>query len=133
MGKWRSYLHSTFNNCNSRKNLEHTFLILRVGGDTETTEATPGHREVRAEIHQAFQDVKTNIDAVIRHFESTFNALMATMNIIESDKAIKEAEYASNLTQLAFFFIPLSLVAGVCGMNLAVSTYLTLLVNVVCW
>jgi hypothetical protein len=44
-----------------------------------------------------------------------------TIGIVESEVAIKEAKEVSKLTELAFFFIPLTFVAGVCGMNIAVS------------
>lgn len=53
--------------------------------------------------------------------EATFAALMSTMTIIESEMAIREAAEVSKLTKLAFFFIPLTFVASICGMNLAVS------------
>lgn len=52
---------------------------------------------------------------------STFQALMATMGIVESQKAIAQAETISKLTNLAFFFIPLTLTASIFGMNIQVS------------
>ena len=48
---------------------------------------------------------------------------MSSMSIVESERAIAEAEVVSKLTHLALFFIPLSLVAGLFGMN----------INVSCW
>ncbi|KAK0654875.1 cora-like Mg2+ transporter protein-domain-containing protein [Cercophora newfieldiana] len=49
--------------------------------------------------------------------DNVFQSLMSAMSIVESHKAIEQAEGVSKLTQLAFFFIPLSLVATVFGMN----------------
>ena len=49
---------------------------------------------------------------------------MAIMSIVESQKAITEAEEVSKLTKLAFLFIPLTFVAGLCGMNVPVSQIL---------
>jgi len=46
---------------------------------------------------------------------------MSSITIVESSRAIKQAEIITNLTQLAFFFIPLGLVAGAFGMNIKVS------------
>lgn len=42
------------------------------------------------------------------------------MSLIESKKAITQAEQVTKLTQLAFFFIPLTFVAGLFGMNVRV-------------
>jgi uncharacterized membrane protein YfcA len=49
--------------------------------------------------------------------EKTFSALMANMQIIESRRAIEEAESVTKLTELAFFFIPLTFTASVFGMQ----------------
>ena len=59
--------------------------------------------------------------AILEHCEATFTMVMATMSLMESEKAIIEAEGVTKLTQLAFFFIPLTFVAGIFGMNLAAS------------
>lgn len=42
------------------------------------------------------------------------------MSIIDSKEAFTEAKNVGKLTKLAFFFIPLTLVAGVFGMNIVV-------------
>ena len=54
---------------------------------------------------------------------ATFQAIMSTMAIIESQKAITQAEEISKLTELAFFFIPLTFVASLFGMNVAVGIF----------
>ena len=54
--------------------------------------------------------------------DNVFQSLMSAMSIVESKKAIQEAEGVSKLTQLAFFFIPLSLVSSAFGMNARVCT-----------
>lgn len=52
--------------------------------------------------------------------ESMLTTLMLTMSIIESERAISQAGEISDLTKLAFVFIPLTLIAGVFGMNIVV-------------
>ena len=59
-------------------------------------------------------------DETLARLNSTFQAVMSTMSIVESQKAISEAETVSKLTSLAFFFIPLSFIASLFGMNLVV-------------
>lgn len=53
--------------------------------------------------------------------EAIFQGLMSTMSMVESQKAIAQAEVISKLTSLAFFFIPLTFVTGIFGMNIVVS------------
>ena len=65
--------------------------------------------------------LKADIDETLARLNSTFQAVMSTMSIVESQKAISEAETVSKLTSLAFFFIPLSFIASLFGMNLVVS------------
>ena len=60
--------------------------------------------------------------------ESTFQALMASMTMVESQKAITQAETISKLTQLAFFFIPLTLCSTIFGMNIKVSRNLSIVI-----
>lgn len=64
--------------------------------------------------------LESNRQALLSRCDSTFSALMATMSILESQKAIAQAEEVTKLTQLAFVFIPLTFVAGIFGMNLEV-------------
>ncbi len=52
--------------------------------------------------------------------DNIFQSLMSSMSIAKSKKAIEQAEGVNKLTQLAFFFIPLSLVASVVGMNVII-------------
>ncbi|KAK6497952.1 hypothetical protein TWF506_004197 [Arthrobotrys conoides] len=42
---------------------------------------------------------------------------MSSMSIVGSERAIAEAELVLKLTQSAFFFTPLGLIATVFGMN----------------
>ncbi|KAF8538604.1 hypothetical protein BDD12DRAFT_138647 [Trichophaea hybrida] len=50
--------------------------------------------------------------------EQTLQSLMSTLSIIESQRAISEAESVTKLTELAFFFIPLSFSATLFGMQI---------------
>jgi Mg2+ and Co2+ transporter CorA len=74
-----------------------------------------------------FQTLGQDTESLRGRIESTFHALMSTMAILESRRAIAQAATISKLTNLAFFFIPLTLCASVFGMNIVVSwpTYLS--------
>ncbi|KAF3311520.1 Cytochrome b-c1 complex subunit 7, variant 2 [Orbilia oligospora] len=57
------------------------------------------------------------VDRVNRHGGGVFQALMSSMSIVRSQRAIAEAELVLKLTQLAFFFTLLGLIAAVFWMN----------------
>ncbi|KAK6338450.1 hypothetical protein TWF730_002510 [Orbilia blumenaviensis] len=67
--------------------------------------------------------LSSTVERTHKRVENDHQALMLSMSIVESERAIAEAAVVSKLTQLAFFFIPLSLVAGVFGMNINVSKF----------
>ena len=119
LGLWPAYLHTMYAWPTQHvRNLE--LLEASMRSDCETTATSAMQEEVRALI-QDFHDLQLRTKGVLEHAESTFQALMGTMSILESQKAINEAEEVTKLTQLAFFFIPLTFVAGIFGMNLGVS------------
>lgn len=52
--------------------------------------------------------------------DRTASSLLASLSLIESKRAIREAESVTKLTELAFFFIPLGFSASIFGMQLKV-------------
>lgn len=72
-----------------------------------------------------FDELTKEVKGLMERANSTFQAIMATMGIVESQKAIAQAETISKLTNLAFFFIPLTLCASIFGMNIKVSNAYT--------
>lgn len=48
----------------------------------------------------------------------SFQLLMATMSVLESQKGLEQTTRINRLTQLAFIYIPLSFVTGIFGMNI---------------
>lgn len=65
-------------------------------------------------------NLKDELEATHARIDGSFQAIMLTMSMIESQKAIARAETVGKLTSLAFFFIPLSFVTGIFGMNIVV-------------
>ncbi|KAH6651316.1 hypothetical protein F5144DRAFT_589559 [Chaetomium tenue] len=57
------------------------------------------------------------LEATMRRLEGTYQVLMSSMSILESERAIEQAEVVTRLTNLAFFFVPLTFVSGIFGMN----------------
>lgn len=127
IGGWRAYLHSREEFAvqlwqmmeQTEKHLHNGSPDLRDYG---------GSRAINV-VRKDFDQSQTKRRAVFEHCESTFTALMGTLSIMESEKAITQAEEVTKLTQLAFFFIPLTFIAGIFGMNLVVSSHHALFPN----
>lgn len=130
LGTWRVYLNHTdefvdmikshINGKHGPKSATHTGPPV---GDLESRPPNDASvdDEARKTLSKLVPEVEEKSRSAFRRCETTFTALMSTMTIIESEMAIREATEVSKLTKLAFFFIPLTFVASVCGMNLAVS------------
>lgn len=59
----------------------------------------------------------TRIAHLKQRTERTYKSLMANMSIVESKRGIAEAESVTKLTELAFFFIPLTFSASIFSMQ----------------
>jgi len=117
-GMWKSRLYGVRSWANeTKRNMQLARAIPMRPGEQVNMAGNANWSVLERDIEKLCVDA----DLGLKRFESTFGALMATMSIVESQVAIKEAAEVSKLTKLAFFFIPLTLVAGVFGMNLAVS------------
>jgi len=123
--QWRDYLGRW------RNTLAHLGSSVSYMMETFEQQHT-GQRQGRQLIHGRLDDasaqmmlwrigqVNSELKAARSRIETAFQALMSTLSILESQRAIAQAESISKLTQLAFFFIPLSFIATVFGMNVIV-------------
>jgi Mg2+ and Co2+ transporter CorA len=71
-----------------------------------------------------FTDLKKDLDYLLARTEILSNrcdaiadTLLSTMSILESQKSIEQSQQVNKLTKLAFFYIPLSFISSVFGMN----------------
>ncbi len=69
-------------------------------------------------LERALKKAEKQVKATIERLEGTYQVLMSAMSILESERAIDQAEVVTRLTNLAFFFIPLTFVSGLFGMNI---------------
>ncbi|KAK8151239.1 hypothetical protein IWX90DRAFT_58600 [Phyllosticta citrichinensis] len=106
MGKWRSHIFSSH--------------ILQWHIQQITKDSADQH------LQETLEKFGSKLNGSLRHYDSSFTALIGTMSINESTRAISQAEEATKLTQLAFFFIPLTFVVGVFSMNFEELTNLNL-------
>jgi len=126
---------------------EHVFCIRRcmsnlinclkaLDGDSTTDVYSlvitrhPGHKSQKlhtctpttkdSEFYDDLISLLEQVEAVYLEIQETSNSLISIISIIESERAIDEAEGISKLTELAFFFIPLGFSSTLFGMQVKV-------------
>ena len=85
-------------------------------------------------VESLLQECVADIANMKQRTQSSYQSLMANMSIVESKRGIAEAESVTKLTELAFFFIPLTFSASIFSMqvkelsgnNISVSTFIIL-------
>ena len=113
LGRWRNSLF--------HQSTSLTYLLDSLKSDVGTLGSAADKAAGRDSMTRRLSRLDKKLERTRARIEAAFQALMSTMSIVESERAIQETEAVSKLTYLAFFFIPLSLVAGVFGMNVIVS------------
>jgi Mg2+ and Co2+ transporter CorA len=63
----------------------------------------------------------TGLHKIEQRVDRSFQAIMSSMSILESERAIVQGAAITRLTELAFFFIPLSFAATFFSMQIQVS------------
>ncbi|KAF3223479.1 hypothetical protein TWF106_004872 [Orbilia oligospora] len=90
----------------------------QISSSSRTNSGNVGYQKDMLQLLEELRELTIAVEYTHKRVESDFQALMSSMSIVESRRAISETEVVSKLTQLAFFFIPLSLVAAIFGMNI---------------
>ncbi|KAH0543139.1 hypothetical protein FGG08_002484 [Glutinoglossum americanum] len=110
-GSWRHGLSST------RASIDYVLNTMKIDKGKDREGADDGGADPSA-LEEEFGHLSAEVDFLWGRIESTFQALMSTMAIVEHRAAIQQAAEISKLTRLAFLFIPLSFVAALFGMNI---------------
>ena len=91
-----------------------------MSSDAASVGSLSSRSTLRGKSLKSLQVAERRLEAMLARVEGTYQVLMSTMSILESERAIAQAEVVMRLTDLAFFFIPLAFVASVFGMNINV-------------
>lgn len=94
-------------------------LILQC--QSSSCRQNPGHIDARSDL---FDGLKRDLNFILARIEflrtrcdTIATTLLSTMSILESQKSIEQSRQVNQLTKLAFFYIPLSFISSVFGMN----------------
>lgn len=69
--------------------------------------------------HTILDEVLREAETAERFLMDTFQLLMSSISVLDSETSIRQSSASQKLTQLAFIFLPLNLVTSIFGMNLA--------------
>jgi hypothetical protein len=80
------------------------------------------------------EDILTDVDESHNFLLDNFHLLMSTVSTLDAQTSLEQATRGTRLTQLAFVYLPLSVVTGIFGMNMKEinGSPLSLWVSVVC-
>lgn len=82
--------------------------------DPETSENDSGQSAINS---KESQDLSMQIEEMLRRLQATSVSLTSNMSLLDSRRSIAEAKSVTKLTELAFFFIPLTFAATLFGMQ----------------
>ncbi|KAK4170801.1 hypothetical protein QBC36DRAFT_341270 [Triangularia setosa] len=117
LGRWRNTL------ANLRTSVRYMMEKFEQHSKRRPRQLVPPYGDdMDQTISWRLKQVDAELEVIRSRVETAFQALMSTLSILESQRAIAQAESISKLTQLAFFFIPLSFIATVFGMKVTVSS-----------
>lgn len=90
---------------------------LNQSKSSEEPRETPQKQAARSLLTD-YQHLLSRTERLSSQCQAQLALLMNRAMIVESNKAIGQAQEATKLTRLAFVFVPLSFTASICGMNL---------------
>ncbi|OTA67318.1 hypothetical protein K449DRAFT_401828 [Hypoxylon sp. EC38] len=65
-----------------------------------------------------FDEILAETGAAEKFLMDTFQLLMSSITVLDSETSIQQAHYGQKLAQLAMIYVPLSFVTGIFGMNI---------------
>ena len=106
--------------------LSDNLVLIKQGGSPSwpkpaaTATTLLAHKaKIQAALERNVEHLVARCERLARSCELSTTFLVSSMQLIESQKGITQAGQVQRLTQLAFLFIPISLLASVFGMNVA--------------
>lgn len=100
---------------------QHRSFSNKILGNLLTADSVP--KDSHPLLHKCFNEfllLQSQVQSLRTAIQDTSSNLTSNMSIIESRKAIQEAESVTKLTELAFFFVPLGFAASLFGMQIQV-------------
>lgn len=122
LSRWRELLtRSQFELPEFVTSLESLLSFARVINGSQTNSPGPDdnvHNMVETSVIDDFDKLKEQVRTMLARLDTASSSLTQNMALLDSRRSIAEAEGIAKLTELAFFFIPLTFAATLFGMEI---------------
>jgi len=119
LGAWRKQLINDKSRINAAIQIIEDFGANGCTCDLATgPKRKYGRKKDIVALQKSYGELLTHLTSLIERIERTFAAIMSSMSILESQRAISQAASVNRLTELAFIFIPLSFGNSIFGMQI---------------
>jgi len=119
LGAWRKQLINDKGRINATIQIIENFDVNDCTCDSVTgSKRGYGQKRDIVALQKSYGELLTRLTSLIERVERTFAAIMSSMSILESQRAISQAASVNRLTELAFIFIPLSFGNSIFGMQI---------------
>ncbi|RDW64001.1 hypothetical protein BP5796_10503 [Coleophoma crateriformis] len=114
---WRRLItRAQFELPNLKQSIESFFSFLDLLNPAVSSMSSEDDGSTRS-IRKELVDLSQRIDDMLGKLQTTSSSLTSNMALLDSRRSIAEAQAVTKLTELAFFFIPLSFAATLFGMQ----------------
>ena len=114
---WRLLLERFGNELQQLEESLHRFANFINGSGTSFNHNDDGLNRRSPHVEKLLESSVSQIKSLRQRTTRSYKSLMANMSIVESKRGIAEAESVTKLTELAFFFIPLTFSASIFSMQ----------------
>ena len=114
---WRLLLERFGNELQQLEDSLRRFASFISGSRTSCNHNDDGSNRHDSQAEKLLESSVSQIKALRQRTSRSYKSLMANMSIVESKRGIAEAESVTKLTELAFFFIPLTFSASIFSMQ----------------
>ena len=114
---WRLLLERFGNELQQLEESLHRFANFINGSGTSYNHNDDGLNRHNSQVEKLLESSVSQIKSLRQRTTRSYKSLMANMSIVESKRGIAEAESVTKLTELAFFFIPLTFSASIFSMQ----------------
>ena len=114
---WRLVLERFGNELQQLEESLRRFAEFISGSGTSYDHNHNGHDRHNSQVEKLLESNVSQIKSLRQRTTRSYKSLMANMSIVESKRGIAEAESVTKLTELAFFFIPLTFSASIFSMQ----------------
>lgn len=114
---WRLLLERFGNELQLLEDSLRRFADFIIASESSRKDNEDSQIKHNPKVKKSLEEIVLQINSLRQRTTRSYKSLMANMSIVESKRGIMEAESVTKLTELAFFFIPLTFSASIFSMQ----------------